>query len=453
MYVGVSRLLHTGVLAGAQFGQAAAGISDYQLMQLRRRAAGVVGGVAAGKDANLVLVAADARWGDKADPAFSAHADTVVQWAEAVWSGLLPIEAMQRTIRKAKLELARAKRQWSVVKGPAAATVATLARIGWTAVDATTAYSDQGDEVAFTKDPPAMVKKMIHDAVRRWRWRQAGMTGEGSEGRREAEVVWKPVADLIARGRWREPDVTADQRMEVICKGEQVALRSAVVGGQWPQVRLFQAGLCEVPWCALCLAYGIEVRGTIIHRVYMCPHVEARVGTKRPQELNEEWEKRGKGVGEGMREGAKAMEWERGLVTGTAFIRMKREEKFVRVMEPQGLVEEANIYMDGSMFDGFCEDLAACGWAFAIVKGGAVVGLARGVPPCHVRSIPATEAWALAMAVDRVVLASAQFFTDCKSVRDLVNAGVKKATSARQQNARIWNTLFSRTDGESPRVE
>ena len=451
--VDVARLLRTGGLAGAQFGQAAAGISDYQLMQLRRRAAGVVGGVAAGKDANLVLIAADARWGDKADPAFSAHADTVVQWAEAVWSGILPIQAMQRTMRKAKLELAKAKRQWSVVKGPAAAMVATLARIGWTAVDATTVYSDQGEEVAFTKDPPAMIKKMIHEAVRRWRWRLTGIVEGSPDREEEVEVDWKPVADLIARGKWREPDEAGKRRMEVISKGEQAALRSAVVGGQWPQVRLYQAGLCEVPWCALCLAFGVEVRGTLAHRIYRCPHVEERVGMRRPRELQEEWEEKGRGEGDAMKGGAKAVEWERGLVTVKGFMRRRREEKFEWIREPTGIVEQASIYMDGSMYDGFCDELAVYGWAFVIVKEGAIAGLARGVPPAHVRSIPATEAWALAMAVERVALESACFYTDCKAVKDLALGGVKRATSAKQQNARTWNTLFARTDGERPQVE
>ena len=59
----------------------------------------------------------------------------------------------------------RAKRQWAVVKGPAAAVCATLARIGWTMVDATTAYTDRQLEVSFLKDSPAMVERLIRESV------------------------------------------------------------------------------------------------------------------------------------------------------------------------------------------------------------------------------------------------------------------------------------------------
>ena len=226
--VDIARLLRTGGLAGAQFGQAALGIADYPLMQLRRRAAGLVGGAAMGKNPNMTLVCADAKLGDRADPAFAAHADVVVSWALAVWDGLLPIEVMQKSIRKAKVALVSAKRQWAVVKGPAAALVATVARLGWTVVDATLAFTDLKEEVSFTKDPPAAIKKMVFDAVRRWRWRVAGFAGEeGSGGGRCEGPVWKPIADLIGRGRWHDPGEGVKERKwdEVLTKGERGALK------------------------------------------------------------------------------------------------------------------------------------------------------------------------------------------------------------------------------------
>ena len=105
------------------------------------------------------------------------------------------------------------------------------------------------------------------------------------------------------------------------------------------------------------------------------------------------------------------------------------------------------------MFDDFDDRFVACGWAYAIVAEGVVVGVARGTPPHHVRSIPATEAWSLAMAVDRVDIESSSFFTDCQAVKTLAAGGMKRATSSRQVNARVWGAIFLRTDGRSPKVE
>ena len=131
----------------------------------------------------------------------------------------------------------------------------------------------------------------------------------------------------------------------------------------------------------------------------------------------------------------------------------QREETFRWIIEPLGLLENARAYVDGSMYDGFDERLAALGWAFVIVVQGAIVGSANGVPPHYVRSIPAVEAWALAMAVEHVDVESSKFSTDCKSVRDMARAGMRRATSAAQINARVWHVTFARTDGMCPRVE
>ena len=454
--VDIARLLRTGGLAGAQFGQAALGIADYPLMQLRRRAAGLVGGAAMGKNPNMTLVCADAKLGDRADPAFVAHADVVVSWALAVWDGLLPIEVMQKSIRKAKVALVSAKRQWAVVKGPAAALVATVARLGWTVVDATLAFTDLKEEVSFTKDPLAAIKKMVFDAVRRWRWRVAGFAGEeGSGGGRCEGPVWKPIADLIGRGRWHDPGEGVKERKwdEVLTKGEQGALKSALVGGQWPQCRLFEAALADDPLCALCRWHGVEVIGSLLHRIHECPHVEARASGKRPQSFKESWANEGSDGRGRLKVGAKAWEWERGLTIGPIVVRRRTQESFIWLIEPCGLLEYVNVYIDGSLYDAFDERFAALGWAMVIVREGVVLGLARGIPPNYVKSIPAVEAWALAMAVEYVDVASARIFTDCKSVRDLARGGMRRATAAGQVNARVWNVTFARTDGGRPMVE
>ena len=321
--VDIARLLRTGGLASVQFGQAAMGVADYPLMQLRRGAAGLIGGAAMGKDPNMTLIAADAKLKDKADPAFAAHSDVVGMWAMAVWEGMLPMQMLHKSICKAKVALVEAKRPWAVVKGPAAALVASLARLGWSVIDATLAIDDLGEEVSFTKDPPAAVAKLVSNAVRRWRWRIAGLAGAGGEG-----PIWKPIADLMAGGKWHDPGEKAWDRIVgvALTRGERGALKSAMVGGQWPQSRLFSAALADDPLCELCRWHGTEVVGSTLHRIHGCPHVEQRASERRPLVVKEKWMKEGCGEHGRLKEGASTMEWERGLVMGPVVRRTPAQE-------------------------------------------------------------------------------------------------------------------------------
>ena len=448
--VDVARVLRTGGLAAAQFGQAALGLADYPLMQMRRRVAALIGGDAAGKDPNMVLTVADARLKHMVDPAFAAHTEVVGHWALAVWERWLPIEALHKSVVKARMELAKAKRHWSVVRGPASALVATLARVGWTLVDAVTAYTDLQEEVSFLRDSPAMVKMLMNQAVRRWRWRVAGLEVRVGDGRGEGPL-WQPVAELIAAGRWRDP---VSMRVEVkLAAGERAALQSAVVGGQWSQCRLFAAGLSDTADCQLCAAVGVNVRGSLVHRIYGCPQVEARVTATRPQTVQMQGGARGRGGASEEAEGYGIMEWERGLVRKPSIARRERVETLEWVVEVRGLIRDAVVFIDGSQYDAFDEDFLTLGWAFAVFVRGELVGLARGRPPPFVRSILAAEAWALAMAVEWVDVATSSFFTDCMAVKTLALGGRRKATASGQVNARIWNTVFTRTDEQRPEVE
>ena len=148
-------------------------MGDYQLLQVRRAAAGIIGGSAAGKDPNIVLIAECAQGGRAADPAYAVHVETIGQWAEALWSDTVPTKLLHYSVGKAKRALLAANRPWAVVRGPAAATVATAARIGWTIVDATSAVTDVGRQVWFKRDPPCMVKALVRESVDRWRWKVA----------------------------------------------------------------------------------------------------------------------------------------------------------------------------------------------------------------------------------------------------------------------------------------
>jgi hypothetical protein len=155
-----------------QYGQSHMGVAPSMLHAQRTAAMAVISAGARGRDMDLSMIVADTSPTHHTDPAFAAHIDPIVKWAQAVWQNWLPRRLMNGMVAKARTKLAMAKRVWQVVKGPAAATVATAARLGWTMHDATSATTDEGRTIDFDLDPPSVIARLVADAVRRWQWRR-----------------------------------------------------------------------------------------------------------------------------------------------------------------------------------------------------------------------------------------------------------------------------------------
>ncbi len=287
-----ARIVRSGGSASFTYGDGITGVAPSTLRDRRRMVAAAVSTKTRGKDLNMVLILADDHEGQRLDPAFAAHALPLGQWAEAVWLQWVPLGLMQSGISRARAAVTAAMRPWSVVRGPAAAVIATAARIGWHVQDATTFVTDQGRVLNLTLDPPIVVKREVDDAVRRWRWRQVTAAaphlaahGDDTEGACIAPIR------LLLRVASRTRAWTA---------GHQAALRSAVCNAQWPQARLHSAGLAADPFCKYCEAEGVAgegqrdgdsaqqqqrqrpfqslaaepPRGTTIHRILQCGHTD-----------------------------------------------------------------------------------------------------------------------------------------------------------------------------------
>jgi hypothetical protein len=280
--VDTSRLLRTGGTSAMTYGQAVLGVSSSLLVAQRRAAAACVVATAAGGDLDLTLILADEK-GSAADPAFPAHTEPIVHWAIAAWETWLPRGALLRLAAEAKRNLAAAPNVWAAVRGPGAAFVASAARLGWTVHDAFSVTTDDGTALRFTSDPPARVKREVTASVRRWRWRRVEdriptvAAGGGGSG---AHIT--PILRLL-RKRGADDAWTAAHRG---------GLRSAVLNRQWPQARLFRAGLAAHNGCHLCelanscssteqsgaqplvLAPGPTPEGTLLHRIARCQSLE-----------------------------------------------------------------------------------------------------------------------------------------------------------------------------------
>jgi len=123
-----------------------------------------------------------------------------------------------------------------------------------------------------------------------------------------------------------------------------------------------------------------------------------------------------------------------------------QQASFHWVLRPPGGTVCAKFYTDGSRLDGPSALLARHGWSFvAMDRGGAVVAVARGVPPPWVDDIPGAEAWAVLQAAYVAELGS-QFRIDCEPCVKAIHRGRAWATSAERPHARLYGLLFSAID-------
>jgi hypothetical protein len=249
----IDRLIRTGGTAALEYGQAVMGVSPSMLLRQRRAVAASVVSSSAGGDLDLTLVLADGSARGRADPAYGAHEQPIVAWATAVWEKWLERGALLRLVADAKCRLTRARSVWAYVRGPGAAFVASAARLGWTVHDACSVTLDDGFSVHFTVDSPAMVKELVASSVQRWRWRavEERYSSLHSGGRGDGALI-QPILQLLRPCRSKADEWGPSQR---------AGLKSAVLNRQWPQARLFAAGLADAPQCRLCLAEAQETHG------------------------------------------------------------------------------------------------------------------------------------------------------------------------------------------------
>ena len=446
--VSTARLLRTGGIAAMTYGQAIIGVPSSILLQQRRSAAAAAApsnGIC-GQSLDLALIVADESIGGKADPAYAAHVGPIFEWAQAVWEQWIPLPALMRLVASSKLRLDRAVRPWSVVRGPAAAVVATATRLGWTVHDARRFTTDTGRELDLAIDPPVVVARECEAAVRRWRWRSVEQDfpslDSGGAGR---GAFFGPVMALL-RPKSESPEWTSDLRG---------ALRSAVLGRQWPQSRCFAAGYADHNRCCLCVEAALAHHGVscidelphevidglpignLVHRVWSCPaHREAR-SQYAPDDVRFRQPSSGNTAA-----------YTRALVPSLdhEVPPPASEATFSWIVRPEYGTICACFYTDGSRLDGPSALLARNGWAFvAIDEHGEIVASAHGVPPPWIDDIPGTEAWALLQAA-QVAEPGSTYRIDCKPCVDAIKRGRVWATSAARPLARVFELVFAAVD-------
>ena len=483
-----ARIIRSGGSAAMAFGDGITGVSSSVLLARRRLVAAAVAAPAKGRDLDITLTLADDTDKQEADPAFNAHAAPITMWSEAVWKSWCPTAMLSLAFKRARLALSAARRPWAVVRGPAAATLASVERLGWIMPNVTTFVTDRGRVLDLNADPPIVVQREVHDAVSRWRWRRIEAAHphlhSGGEGR---GALLAPVQRLL------RTSATTEQWT----KEHQGALRSAVTGSQWPQTRLCTAQLAPDPFCKICEAAAIThssnpralcaepPRGTLPHRHFSCRPTRHAHDTLFPfaaadaqairttarrrldlAELNDDtiladthFDALGNSVHHADRTPASRRSPFSGLqcvaTAANAWTRclfppppappvppIPDDGTFHWTIEPVAGLLNAVFYTDGSIIDGPDSDLLRVGWAFvAVDPAGRTIAAAHGVAPPWVRDIGTAEAWAL-YKVAAHAAPDAAFRTDSLNCVTALRRGKDWAIGPMRPSARVWKCFF-----------
>ena len=271
------------------YGTDCCGVSNTMLDDVRRTAAKICVGSAGGKSAIKSLYAVDGAVG-VADPAFLAHLNPIVAWANAWWDNWTSADNLEAAFAGTKPLIDNAKNRWAMVKGPVGATIASATRLGWSFISPSVLKDDRGAKWNLQLDPPAAIKKAVKQSARRWRLSQiaAETTGLFPKDNDITKTHWKDevIIDCTATGLTALNRKTSAHRdAPNWCRKFKPEMTSAVAGGQWPQTRKASVPQWNITDrnCQLCH----KASGTIEHR-FECERTRQSEGwADIPSELKE----------------------------------------------------------------------------------------------------------------------------------------------------------------------
>ena len=360
-------------------------------------------------------------------------------WQPAGSLAAAALEASSRVLKDGRI-------LWAKVAGPAAATVASAARIGWRLIGGNSWESDDGTSIDMLLDPPIAVIQAARQSVRRWRIRNIGAllpdlipldaditihrqrNGEASNGWQTTLVDFTDVVDgllHVRRGRTC-PTFSAWEPKH------KAYLRSAIGGGQWTQSRLAAVpGWADDNRCQLCM----DAIGTPAHRL-SCPAICPAGGWQPPpaecQRLMQEISTERLDI----------------LSTRGLFVlkvhapRRAAEGSFAWILSPpEVLPADAVWYIDGSLFDEAWKYARRTGFGVVVVgTDGTLLGFGNGVPPPWVHDAAGAELWALC-AVAMMNPSLPHIVTDCKSIVDALQGPYASTVRPMKALARTWSIV------------
>ncbi len=284
-----SKIFVAGPLPYATYGAAVNGLSDQEVVKLRRAMATAWSPRARGRSLRMVTLLNKV-------PTHSAENSAAHQYCREVWRAAALGSSLPARGELTLVELAKAwrsvdaskyiddnsgKRRWGAARGPIANLFMTLHRIGWSMSGPFTMVTDRGDEVVLTAYSPALVKQLMHDATMRVLERQIGASLHrgGCEDFKDRRACLDQVRSRLA----------GDRKMTPL---EKAAYRSVLCDAVLTRSKAVERGYLIDDICPMCGQRG----DSIFHRVWECSHAAVAEARRKaaPQWLVEEARRRGR---------------------------------------------------------------------------------------------------------------------------------------------------------------
>ena len=198
--------------------------------------------------------------------------NVIKSWALSWWEGWFSAAAMAKSHRTARAKISNATGStWRLVAGPAAATIATLTRLGWFTTDPAKTTDDMGFAWDFRLDSPAAIAQACKASVRRWRLARIAEYIPGllpdkcdiqdPQGGTQRSMILDFATALAPLLKGKTSTKRVGQLWDNAWKGDAM---SAMCGGQWPQAKKAAVpvfGIDDIR-CQLCF----NETGTVLHR-------------------------------------------------------------------------------------------------------------------------------------------------------------------------------------------
>ena len=333
------------------------GISDLKLHGLRLSALRAEGRTPAGTSVGLRLRVSPR--GAFRDPWVVHAVEVAKQWALSALAAL-PGRGPMKACWEAGKDLLGQAKPWAHCVDPGQVVQLCMARIGIRMPDAF-ALSFQGLTFSMLEFSPGFICARVKEAA-------VLASDVGALGRLpgawSSALHWGPLEHLLHK---KESDVWT--------KHHKAIIRSLVGGLFWPQARLYKRGKAQHGRCLLCGGPG-----TLYHRFYECPCIEAHRRDECPKHVREA-AARMQAAGD-----IQSDLFCRGLFPSAARCfpvpEARVDDQLIWIGVPAGWKFSGAVFVDGSAFHSRFSGLSRAGWAIIqIDRAGILVGGVFGVVP------------------------------------------------------------------------
>ena len=416
------KVFAAGPLAGAVYGSDIFGVSDRELLDLRRMAMAGVKPSAQGRSLSVLSLL-------EGDPPWRACCAPIIRWAKEVW--ILQTRAFDWALGWGELRagwdsvFSRDDHSWTKVSGPISALRMSLFRLGWTMPGFTTIVDDFGREISLTLSSPKLIKVLCREAVFRSLERDSG-------------------DKLKAGGRlcWDVPKTLLASRK--ISGKKKGMIRALSTNACWTAGDAADLGYPVSSLCAL----GCGCKDTLFHRIWVCPCVQE----VRDEHIPSWIQKAALEVSEDDPE--RAALWLHGSFLHPGDYAPKplssdgvNLEWHVEALPdparpglPPSIVPNngfwGHIFMDGSCYKHAVRELSRAGFAVVMVSDdGKLLGVLKGPVWAPWPQTPQASEFVALMWSALYTEAPADCYSDCSNVVLLQSLGVAEALGAKRQYA------------------